>query len=119
MAAMNKSLARSNKSRTGTGATKKRRRPTGSAAQFRGRRPKNNSRVSHEWSGAFIRGWQEGQEPAVWYSCREDLDPPSASETQGPFTLRTVAWAGFSSLPDPVTHWAARIDEVCGRNHAA
>ena len=35
------------------------------------------------------------------------------------FTLRTVAWAGFSSLPDPVTHWAARIDEVCGRNHAA
>jgi len=35
------------------------------------------------------------------------------------FTLRTVAWAGFTSLPDPVTHWAARIDEVCGRNHAA
>src|SRR6516164_8041152 len=75
MAAMNKSLARNNKSPTGTGATKKRRRPTGSAAQFRGRRPKNNSRVLREWSGTFIRGWQEGHEPAVWYSCREDLDP--------------------------------------------
>jgi cation transporter-like permease len=25
----------------------------------------------------------------------------------------------FSSLPDPVIHWAARFDEVCGRNHAA
>jgi hypothetical protein len=23
------------------------------------------------------------------------------------------------ALPDPVTHWAAHFDEVCGRNHAA
>jgi len=33
--------------------------------RFRGRRPKNNSRVPHKWSGTFIRGWQEGHESAV------------------------------------------------------
>jgi len=25
----------------------------------------------------------------------------------------------FSSLPEPVTHWAERLEDVCGTNHAA